>query len=93
MIKPIIIILGLLFLLLQGRLWFGDGNIAGWLALKKQLKFNLEDMNGLTRRNELLSQDLKFYKANPESLEEKARYELGMLKKGETFYHVVETVR
>ncbi|PCH55968.1 MAG: cell division protein FtsB [Legionellales bacterium] len=91
--KTIVIILGILLLLLQLRIWFGEGNLATWLRLKVQVGKKTTELHELQQRNDLLYQDITFYKEDLATMEGPARYELGMIKKGETFYHVVETVQ
>jgi len=91
--KGLIIVLGLMFVLLQYRLWVGDGSILDVLRLNKAIYAEQEGLSSLTLRNRRLDADVQALKAKPEALEERARTELGMIKKGETFCLVVEPAR
>ena len=82
--------LGVLILLVQIPLWFGKG---GWLrawqiedAVTQEKAKNAQ----LERRNAGLAAEVKDLKAGTDAVEERARYELGMVKKDEVFYQVVD---
>jgi cell division protein FtsB len=79
-----------LILLIQIPLWFGKG---GWLrawqleeTVAKEREKNLQ----LERRNAGLAAEVKDLKTGTDAVEERARYELGMVKKDEVFYQVVD---
>lgn len=81
----------LLFLvLLQYRLWFAEGSLAELHRLESELvrqdTVNLE----LRARNRELEAEVIELQRGTEALEEKARNELGMVKKGETLYVVTD---
>lgn len=82
----LIIVLGLL----QFRLWFGDSNI---LELKK-LKQQVEELKQLARerkeRNAALEAEVMDLKQGTDAIEERARYDLGMVREGEHFIQVLE---
>jgi cell division protein FtsB len=83
----------LLFLILgflQYRLWFDNDGIIDMLRLKKQLALQVEQNEKLKKRNEVLIKQVQYLQANDEAIESRARGELGMIKKGETFYQVVK---
>lgn len=79
-----------LLLLLQYHLWFGNGSIPQVVKLKNQLHTQLEQNKKLQQRNQLLIAEVKDLQAGHQAIEERARNELGMVKKGETFYQVVK---
>jgi cell division protein FtsB len=83
------VLLGL-FLFLQYRLWFESGGVIDMLHLKKQLAQQVQDNDKLKKRNEILVKQVQVFQANRDAVESRARQELGMIKKGETFYQVVE---
>jgi len=91
--KGVTVILGLLLLILQYRLWEGDGGILDVIRLSKAIIVEKNSINQLTLRNRALDADVQELKARPEALEERARAELGMIKQGETFCLVVEPAR
>jgi len=88
--KIFLSIIILLIVLLQYRLWFSNGGIAQiqhdqlMLAdLKKQVEEKRE-------RNAALYAEVEDLRKGQESLEERARKELGMIRDGETFFQVLE---
>ena len=83
-----IILLGLL-VFLQFRLWFQPGGIVDMMRLKKQLAIELQANDNFRKRNQALLLQVKGIQRNQDAVETRARQELGMIKKGETFYQVV----
>lgn len=85
---PIFLVLLLVFL--QYHLWFEGSGIIDMLRMKKQLALQSQENEKLKKRNEKLIKQVQYLQANNEALESRARGELGMVKKGETFYQVVK---
>lgn len=75
---------------LQYKLWLGDANVFHWMRLEKKLKAQEEENKQLIARNRILEADVLELKSGEQALEEEARFELGMIKDGESYYHVVE---
>jgi cell division protein FtsB len=80
----------LLIALLQYRLWFVNGGIEQiqhdqllLVDLKKQVEEKRE-------RNAALYAEVEDLRKGQESLEERARKELGMIRDGETFFQVLD---
>lgn len=86
-IVPILLLVSLLFL--QYRLWFQSGGIADMIHLKKRLAAEQSVNETLKQRNEELYLQVQGLRKNQDAMESRARQELGMIKKGETFYQVV----
>jgi cell division protein FtsB len=76
--------------LLQIRLWFGEGSISNKTALDKQWESQRQINEEHRLRNRLIAQEVESFKTNLDSLEEKARKDLGMIKDGEVFYLVID---
>lgn len=79
-----------LIVLVQIPLWLGKG---GWLRawqLEETVSREKEKNAQLERRNAGLAAEVKDLKTGTDAVEERARYELGMVKKDEVFYQVVE---
>jgi cell division protein FtsB len=76
-------------LLLQYPLWLGRG---GWLrvwGLERQV-VEQRDANGrLRQRNGALDAEVRDLKRGFEAIEERARFELGMIRQDEVFFQVV----
>jgi cell division protein FtsB len=88
-VLPIILVLLLIFL--QYRLWFDNGGILDMLRAKKQLALQTQFNEKLKKRNEKLSRQVHYLQASNEAVESRARSELGMIKKDETYYQVVKS--
>ncbi len=81
--------LAALILLLQYPLWLGKG---GWLRvwdLDRQVRSQQERNAGLQRRNEVLDAEVRDLKQGVDAIEERARYDLGMIKQDEIFFQIV----
>jgi cell division protein FtsB len=84
---PLLVLIALLALL-QYPLWFGKG---GWLRawdLERQLAAQRELNQKLERRNGALDAEVRDLKTGTEAIEERARYELGLVKQDEVFVQV-----
>ena len=86
----LLIILVVLLLGLQTRLWFGEGSIAHKEELDTQLQKQQAKNQQLLERNKRIAEEVKSLKTNLGSIEEKARKDLGMIKQGEAFYLVID---
>jgi len=84
------IIFAALIVLLQYPLWLGKG---GWLRvweIDRQVKAQ-KDVNARMRvRNDALDAEVRDLKQGYDAIEERARYELGMIRQDEIFFHVME---
>lgn len=84
------VVLVAILVLLQIRLWFGEGSISTKIALDRQWESQQQINEDHKLRNRLIAQEVKSLKTNLDSLEEKARKDLGMIKEGEVFYLVID---
>ena len=83
-------ILTVLLVLLQFQLWFGEGGLRGLKRLENRLDTSREQTRQLKARNKALEAEVDDLKSGLEAMEERARSDLGMIKKGETFIQVVD---
>lgn len=91
--KPSLIVLIILVLLLSGlqyRLWLGEGGMADIGRLKAQIAEQRAENERLQERNRIMEAEVMELKQGMETVEERARHELGMLKQGETLYLLME---
>lgn len=70
---------------LQYPLWFGKGGLLRVGELERQLTAQRELNQTLEARNASLEAEVRDLKAGYEAIEERARYELGLVKEGEVF--------
>ncbi|MGB9429908.1 MAG: cell division protein FtsB [Gammaproteobacteria bacterium] len=83
------LILVLLLLLFQYDLWFGQGDLHGAWKLQQQVNTQQTENTELARRNQVLAAQVQDLKQGQAAVEEQARSDLGMIRKGETFYQIV----
>jgi cell division protein FtsB len=79
-----------LAVLIQYPLWLGRG---GWLRvheLDRQVQLQNKVNADLRSRNDKLSAEVRDLKEGAGAVEERARYELGMIKDGEVFVQIVD---
>jgi len=79
----------ILLVLLQYRLWFGDGSVREVAQLQTQISSQEEQNAKLRERNRTLAAEVQDLKKGTTAIEERARTDLGMVGKSETFYQVV----
>jgi cell division protein FtsB len=84
------LVLILLLAGLQYRLWVGDGSLAQVKELQQQISVQQGENEHLLERNRILEAEVAELKQGVETVEERARHELGMLKEGETLYQLNE---
>ena len=87
--RIIAVILGLLFLVLQYDLWLGEGSLATVWRLEQKITKQKQENEKIHQRNESLVAEVNDLKKGDSAIEERARNELGMIKKGETYIQVV----
>ncbi|AWM58497.1 cell division protein FtsB [Pseudomonas songnenensis] len=90
--RPYWLFVVLLLLLggLQYRLWVGEGSLAQVNSLNKQIAEQQGENERLLERNRILEAEVRELKQGMETVEERARQELGMVKEGETLFQLIE---
>jgi len=81
--------LGVLIVLIQVPLWLGKG---GWVRAwdnDRQLAAQKAHNHRLQERNDALEADVRDLKQGTEAIEERARFELGMVRQDEIFVQIV----
>lgn len=87
--KWITLMLFVLLVMLQARLWFGKNSISDFFEMHQQVEDQAEHNAALKLRNNLLKADIKDLTTGLDAIEERARNELGLIKQGETFYRIL----
>ena len=77
-----------LLVLIQFPLWFGDGGVLRVKELGRQLDKQKRANLDLAARNAGLEAEVKNLIEGGEAIEERARYELGMIGKDEIFVQI-----
>jgi cell division protein FtsB len=84
------LVLLLLLAGLQYRLWVGNGSLAQVAELTRQIAEQHAENEGLLERNRVMDAEVLELKKGMETVEERARHELGMVKEGETLYQLAQ---
>jgi cell division protein FtsB len=74
-----------LLVLVQAELWFGKGGVTRMVELQRKFDAQKSTNEQAKRRNEQLAAEVSDLKEGLEMVEEKARFELGMIKPDEIF--------
>jgi cell division protein FtsB len=82
------VLLGLL-LLLQLRLWLSDDGMREVWRLRAAVAAPHTENAGLEERNSKLAAEVRDLKRGMDAIEERARSDLGMIRRDESFYQVV----
>ena len=82
-------VLAALLLAIQYPLWIGKGSWLRVRELDRQLLAQREANAKLKARNDALDAEVRDLKQGFEAIEERARMELGMIKRDEIFFQVV----
>lgn len=88
--KVLSLVLVAFIVLLQYPLWLGKGS---WLKVREvgqQIRTQHEINQELQIRNAALDAEVRDLKQGHEAIEERARSELGMIRKEEVFVHILE---
>ncbi len=82
--------LGALILLLQYPLWLGKGSWLRVWELERDIRAQRTANLALESRNQQLAAEARDLHSGYDALEERARFEIGMVRGNEVFFHVIE---
>jgi cell division protein FtsB len=88
--KAVLAGLFVVLILLQVRLWVGAGGVAEIARLENEIDEQTEENATLDARNSTLMEEVGDLRNGLDSIEERARNELGLIRRGETFYLIVD---
>lgn len=88
--KIIFSILFVLLVLLQIKLWSGDGGVVDVIQLQRVIEQQQQENMALSERNKALEAEVDDLKRGVEAIEERARSELGLIKPDETFFQTLD---
>lgn len=89
-LRSVAVLLGLLLLALQYKVWFSDVGYFAAKRLSAEVDAQRDRAELMARRNEILTAEVLALQQGVEALEARARIDLGMIKKDETFYLVAD---
>ncbi len=85
--RAVLIILFILLVLTQFRLWSEMREVRGLRAMVEE---QIENNRDLDRRNEALAAEVEDLRAGLQAIEERARSELGLIQEDEEFFLIVD---
>ena len=85
------LMLAVLLLLIQYPLWLGKGGLLRVWEMERQIDAQRASNARLQSRNAALDAEVRDLKQGLEAVEERARNELGMIRRDEVFFQVLET--
>lgn len=91
--KWLFVILLVVFAGLQYRLWVGEGSFNSAADLLVKIDEQKAENEKLQERNRILYAEILELKEGYETVEERARSELGMVEPGETLYQLIESTK
>lgn len=90
MYRALLIVLVLVLIGLQYRLWIADGSLAEVHRLQEKKAALQASMERGRARNRALAAEIDNLESGKEAMIGRARSDVGMIKQGETFYLTVE---
>lgn len=78
-----------LLLLMQYEFWFSDGGMKTVWKMQKDISTQTQKNAALDKRNQILIAEIKDLQSGNAAIEARARDDLGMVKKGEVYYQIV----
>lgn len=87
--KWVVLLLVVLLGFLQYRLWVGEGSLAQISELKRDIQQQQLENAHLRARNQALASEIDALKSGS-SVEDRARRDMGMIRKDETFVLIVD---
>jgi cell division protein FtsB len=91
--RSLLVILLLVLIALQVKMWFGEGGYRNVKRLAVRVEEQAAENELLAQRNRELKAEVEDLRQGLQAVEERARSELGMVKEGEDFYQVVPAER
>ena len=88
--KALTVLLVALLALVQFRLWVGDESLAEVWRLRQAIESQTSENTLLKSRNQRLEAEVRDLKNGLEAVEERARLELGMIRRDEIYFQIVE---
>ena len=86
--KTLIIVSAVLVGVLQYKLWFAGGGVPEVWQLKRSVDRRVAKNIQLREKNAVLEAEVNDLKYGEQAIESRARNDLGMIHKGETFYQI-----
>ncbi len=90
-LKFVNFILLVMLVLLQHRLWTGNGSLPDVHRLERVRAEQVQENARLRDRNTALTAEVADLKTGLDAVEERARSEMGMIRSGETYVQIIDS--
>ena len=90
-VKLVLAVFVVMLILLQYALWGGKQNVIDLYRLNRQVDDVRNENHEFQSRNDQLHEDVIDIKSRLSAIESLARFELGLIKPGETYYQIVRS--
>ena len=90
-VKLVLAVFVVIVILLQYTLWAGKQNVIDLYRLNRQVDNVRNENTEFKRRNDQLHEDVIDIKSGTGAIESQARFDLGLIKPGETYYQIVRS--
>ena len=90
-VKLVLAVFVVMLILLQHALWGGKQNVIDLYRLNRQVDDVRNENHEFQSRNDQLHEDVIDIKSRLSAIESLARFELGLIKPGETYYQIVRS--
>lgn len=88
--RLLLVLLFMILLGLQYRLWVGPGSLAQASSLQGRIEAQQHENAESSHRNQAMYAEIEELREGDEAIEEQARTDLGMIREGETFYLIMD---
>jgi len=88
-VKLVLVVFVVMLILLQYALWGGKQNVIDLYRLNRQVVDVRNENHEFQSRNDQLHEDVIDIKSRLSAIESLARFDLGLIKPGETYYQIV----
>ena len=82
---PVLIVL---FVVLQYKLWVGEGSLAEVATLERDIEAQQQTIEEMKKHNLAMQAEIDSFKRDQEAVEERARSDLGMIREGEIYFQI-----
>jgi len=90
-VKLVLAVFVVMLILLQYALWGGKQNVIDLYRLNRQVVDVRNENHEFQSRNDQLHEDVIDIKSRLSAIESLARFDLGLIKPGETYYQIVRS--
>lgn len=80
----------ILLVVLQYRLWIGEGSLAHANRLENDIQLQKAENERMQERNRIMDVEVEELKTGLDTIEERARNDIGLIKKDETFFMIMD---